>query len=176
VKKPFESIEEFYAHALAIEREAAERYLEFAKHFESRGEEVVAGLCANLARMEQEHFEELAQACSHLKLPALDRGGYCWFESEAPETPARELMYRVASTRQLLQIALEAERRAHEFFVEVARGTHTKGLRELASLFAAEEKEHIRLVRKAIEYNTSGNADWETLLEQGFGPGTVTPS
>ena len=172
--RPFESIEEFYAHALAIEREAAVRYQEFAEHFEASGDEVIAGLCANLARMEREHFEELAVACSHLLLPDIAPGAYRWFEADAPESLAREVKHHVASTRQLLLVALEAERRAHEFFVEVARSTPSKGLRELASLFAAEEKEHIRMVRDAIECNTSGNADWETLLARGIGPGTFT--
>ena len=43
------SVEEFYAHALAIEREAMERYDEFGAWFAARDEDVLAGLCWNLA-------------------------------------------------------------------------------------------------------------------------------
>src|SRR4029078_7286394 len=53
---PIETIEAFYANALPIEREAAQRYDEFARHFEERGEDALAGLCANLADLERRHF------------------------------------------------------------------------------------------------------------------------
>ena len=47
--EPIASVQEFYAHALAIEREAAKCYREFQEHFTGRGEEVLAGLCGKLA-------------------------------------------------------------------------------------------------------------------------------
>ena len=64
---PIETIEEFYANALAIEREAAERYDEFTRYFEDHDEDALAGLCRNLADMERRHFEELAT--SSLAMP-----------------------------------------------------------------------------------------------------------
>ncbi|HYC35597.1 MAG TPA: hypothetical protein VEC19_04190 [Usitatibacter sp.] len=53
--EPIRTLEEFHAHAIAIEREAAERYDEFASYFRDKGEAVLSGLCANLARMESDH-------------------------------------------------------------------------------------------------------------------------
>lgn len=173
---PIATVEEFYAHALAIEREAAERYAEFADHFEDRGEDVIAGLCRNLASLEREHFEELTAACGTLRLPAIASDEYRWLEGGTPEAPAREMLYRIATPRHLLEIALAAEWRAHEFFHWIARTAPTKTVRELASVMASEEADHVKWVRRALEYNvTTGVIDWDAFIAHGAGPGTVTP-
>ena len=170
---PITTVEEFYAHALAIEREAADRYAEFTEYFADRGEEALADLCRNLASLERGHFDELAAACATLTLPAIARGQYRWLEAEAPEAAARELLYRVANPRQLLEIALGAEWRAREFFVWIVRTAPTNPVRELASVMAAEETEDVQWVRKALEYRDATGLDWDALLAQGVGPGTV---
>lgn len=169
------TVEEFYAHALAIEREAADRYVEFEEYFAGRGEDVLAGLCRNLASAEQQHFEELARACEHLALPAIAAANYRWLEAGAPETAARELLYRVATPRQLLEIALAAEVRAGAFFVWVARTAPSLEVRQLANIMAAEEAEHVQWVRQALEYHAPERLDWEKLLAEGIGPGTAQP-
>jgi len=168
---PIATVEEFYAHALAIEREASERYAEFAEHFEDRGEEAVAGLCRNLAKLELEHFTELLAGCSQMSLPAIGAGEYCWLDDGSPEAPARELVYRVATPRHLLEIALKAEWRAREFFVWIARTAPARAVRELAGVMAAEEMEHVAWVRQALEHHGATAADWDALLAEGAGPG-----
>jgi rubrerythrin len=150
--RPLQTVEEFYAHALAIEGEAAARYGEFATWFSERGEEVIAGLCRNLAQMENEHFLELAQACSHLQLPAIGDGAHCWPSSGSPEAAAREMFYRVARPRHLLEVALHAESTAFAYFQWAARTTPDETVRSLARAMAAEEQQHIDWVRHALEY------------------------
>lgn len=169
------TVEEFYAHALAIEREAADRYAEFKAYFAGRGEDVIAGLCSHLALAELEHFEELARACQNLTLPAIAAGDYRWLEAGSPEAAARELLYRVATPRHLLEIALAAELRARAFFVWVAQTAPLHEVQELASIMAAEELEHVQWVRHALEYHAPAGLDWEKLLAEGIGPGTVQP-
>jgi rubrerythrin len=148
------TLEEFYAHALAIEREAAERYADFAAHFSDRGEETLAGLCNNLARLEREHLQELVRACAGLTLPPIAESQYRWLDCGSPEAPARELFYRIAQPCDLLEIALEGELRAREFFVTVVRTSRSHAVRELAAIMAAEESEHVRWVLQAIEYHS----------------------
>lgn len=173
---PIASIEEFYAHALAIEREAAERYVEFAAHFEDRGEEALAGLCRNLAALELEHYQELAAGCAGLSLPAIAADRYRWLEAQSPEAPAREMLYRIATPRQLLEIAGAAEWRAREFFVWIARTSPDVAVRQQASVMAAEETQHVQWVRQALEYHgATGSADWDEMLVHGVGPGIVSP-
>jgi rubrerythrin len=164
-------VEEFYAHALAIEREAADRYAEYEDYFASRGEDTLAGLCRNLALAEREHFDELAHACKHLTLPVIAAADYRWLEAAAPETPARELLYRVATPLQLLEIALAAELRARAFFVWVAQTAPLHEVQELASIMAAEEVEHVRWVRQALEYHAAAGLAREALFPEGIGPG-----
>ena len=150
VHSPIATPEEFYAHALAIEREAAERYEEFAEWFEMRSA-TLAALCRRLATLEREHFNELAESCARLELPELGATDYRWLERDSPEVGAREFFYRVANPRQLLEIALDGEKRAHAFFVWIARTAPDRGVRELAAVMAAEENEHIAWVSGALE-------------------------
>jgi rubrerythrin len=175
MRRPIRTIEEFYANALAIEREAAERYSEFAAYFADRGEDVLAGLCRNLASMERAHYHQLIRASDGLTLPVIEMSGYRWLESGAPETSARQLFYRVANPRQLLEIALGAELRARAFFVGVSRHSPSPAVRQLASVMAAEECEHVRWVREALEYHPA-DIDWEKSLAHGVGPGTFAPN
>ena len=172
---PVTTVEEFYSHALAIEREAAERYREFTEYFEDRGEDMLAGLCRNLANMEQAHFDDLAECCARLELPSVPEGRYRWLEGESPEAPARTMLYRIAQPRNLLEIALAAEWRAREFFVGIARTSPNRDVRELASVMAAEETEHVKWVRDALEYHVDTGANWEEMIAAGIGPGTVAP-
>jgi rubrerythrin len=158
-----------------MELEASERYAEFAETFAGRGEDVLSGLCRNLAAAEGEHFQELARACANLTLPAIPAADYRWLEAGAPETAARELLYRVATPRQLLEIALAAELRARAYFVWIVRTAPSLEVRQLASIMAAEEVEHVRWVRQALESHGAEASDWETLLAEGIGPGTAQP-
>ncbi len=169
------SVEEFYAHALAIEREAAERYAELEAYFAARNEEVLSALCRNLACAEREHFEELGRSCANLTLPAISAADYQWLGAGSPEAPTHELLYRVATPRQLLEIALAAELRARAFFVWVTRTALLHEVQELASVMAAEELEHVQWVRQALEYHAPERPDWEEILLEGIGRGPVKP-
>ena len=85
MQTPIRTIEEFYANALAIEREAAQRYEEFAAHFEDHGEDTLAGLCGHLADMERKHFEELATTSLAMNLPRIPEGRYRWLDGASPK-------------------------------------------------------------------------------------------
>jgi len=167
--RTLDSVEEFYAHALAIEREAAERYAEFTEYFDRRGEEVLAGLCRNLAGAERDHYENLKIACKSLALPAIPEGKYLWLEGSSPEAPARNAFYSIAQPQQLLQMALEAECRARDFFVWIARTSASTPVKELAAIMAAEELDHVAWVRQALEYH-GWRVDWDELMKQRLGP------
>jgi rubrerythrin len=168
---PIATIEEFYAHALAIEREAAERYEEFEAWFRDRDADVLAGLCHNLAVLERSHLAALIQASRGLTLPAIPAGGYRWLEAGPPEALARELFYRVASERHLMEIALHAEKKAQRFFEWVAQHAPAEPVRSLARELAQEEAEHVRWVSSAIDYAPAKPIDWAKVLARASGPG-----
>lgn len=168
---PIATVEEFYAHAIAIEREAAERYAEFEAYFADHGQDVLAGLCRNLAVLEKSHLAELLHESRGLRLPAIPRDGYRWLEAGSPEAAARELFYRVASERQLMEIALHAEQKAQRFFEWIAANAPTEKVRDLARGMAREEEEHVGWVRSAIEYAPARPIDWAKILARASGPG-----
>jgi len=157
---------ELYAHALAIEREAAARYLEFAERMANEGNDHVATLFRSLARFEAEHVDQLVDATRDMALPEIAAGEYAWLDAGAPETAAHDLLFRLMTPHDALQIALEAERRARRFFDEVYEDASDPTLRELALDMAREEDDHVAWVERALAANPDPHIDWEKVLEQ----------
>jgi len=114
--RPIESSAELYAHAIALEREAAERYAQFAQRMKDEGRDDLAALFGTLARQEGEHLETLERRTEGVALPELRGSQYKWLDSGPPESGARELVFRLMTPRQALAIALYAEQRAQAFF------------------------------------------------------------
>ena len=170
---PIQSLEEFLAHALAIEREAAERYGEFDRYFADHDEPVLAGLCRNLAAFEQEHFDRLVEASAGHDLPTIDQRRYQWLGESSLEAPTREFLYRVANARQLLELALEAEHRAAGFFRWVAATAADERVRRAAGEMAEEENQHVSWVTQALEYAPETRVDLESLVNGGMFPGAL---
>jgi len=141
---------ELYAHAVAIEREAAARYAEFAERMDDEGREDLARVFAMLARVEAEHLESLLARTEGIALPSIEDGRYQWLDAGAPETAARELFYRLMTPRHALAVALHAEQRAQTFFEHVFWTSSDPALRALAREMAAEEREHVELVAKML--------------------------
>ncbi|MGZ5033472.1 MAG: hypothetical protein ACXWAC_09775 [Usitatibacter sp.] len=168
-----DSVESFYAHALAVEHEAAERYAEFAAYFEGRGEDVLAGLCRTLEQMERDHYVILVRASQGMDLPPIAAGCHCWLDAGPPEAAAHELFFRITNPRQVLEIALGGERHARQFFRWVALTARDAAVRTLAKDMVLEEGDHIRFVLHALEYREP-TTNWRKLLAHGVGPGIVT--
>jgi rubrerythrin len=80
---------ELYAHAIAIEREAAERYAGFAERMEDEGQEDLARAFGLLASAEAAHLATLLNRTAGLALPTIAPGRYQWLDAQAPETAAR---------------------------------------------------------------------------------------
>lgn len=157
---PVSTPNELYAHAIAIEREAAERYAEFAQHMADEGNDEVATLFRTLAVFEAEHLETLEARTRGVKVPKVEPGEYAWLDAGAPETAAHELVFRLMTPHQALEIALEAERRAKNFFAEVKETAADPALRALAQEMAAEEEGHIAMVQLALERTPTGQVEW----------------
>ena len=149
--KAIRSAPELYAHAIAIEREAAERYTEFAERMDNCGNEAVAAVFATLARLETEHLLALERRTDGIALPELQTNDYRWLEGGAPETPARELVFRVMTPHGALAIALGAEKRAQMFFESALLTAEDPALRALAREMAAEESDHVVLIENLLK-------------------------
>jgi rubrerythrin len=137
-----ESAAELYAHAIAIEREAVERYVEFAERMQDEGRDDLARVFALLADLEAEHLQLLQGRTADMALPSIAQAEHKWLDAGSPETAAREFLYRLMTPRYALAIALRAERHAQAFFEHVLWTSSDPALRALAREMAAEEREH----------------------------------
>ena len=164
--KRIESPLELYAHAIAFERKAAERYAEPAERMQDEGREELARLFGLLARAEMAHLETLEQRTAGLQLPAIAGDRYKWLDAGAPETVARELILRLMTSRHALTIALQAERRALAFFLHAAWTTSDPGVRALANEMAADEREHVELLAKMLGELPQGSLDTTLIFAQ----------
>ncbi|APV52081.1 hypothetical protein BWI17_21870 [Betaproteobacteria bacterium GR16-43] len=134
---------EFFAHALAIEREAAIRYMQFADQMLSEGNRETAELFERLAQYETAHHGKLQERTRELALPALNPWEYRWIDPHSPEAAPLEPVHYSLTPWHAVRIALVNELRAKDFFEAVAAlpGASAE-VRRLATEFAAEEHEH----------------------------------
>ena len=116
---------ELYAHAIAVEREAALRYAELASRMPGQDREAAARLFAEFARLQAAHLVALQRQTAGIALPDLT-SDHTWPEGEDP-----------------LARALQAERDAHAFFEQARRVSPDPAGRAIAEEMAGEESEHI---------------------------------
>jgi rubrerythrin len=160
------TVAELYAHAIAIEREAAERYSEFAERMDDLGNDAAAEVFATLARLEAEHLDQLVAHTKDMALPELAAHEYAWLDAAAPETAARELVFRLMTPRHALEIALAGEKRAAAFFESVVMSAGDAMLRALATEMAADETDHVVMIEKLLEKTPSAIVDWAAAYER----------
>ena len=145
-----QSAPELYAHAIAIEREAAERYTELAVRMHDEGREDLARVFDMLALLEGGHRDALLARTAGVLLPTIPCGRYRWLDDGAPETAAHDLVMQLLTPHAALAIALQAEQRALAFFEGVFATCHDPALRALARELAAEEQEHVALIERML--------------------------
>src|SRR5678809_423707 len=107
-----QSAPELYAHAIAIEREAAERYTELALRMHDEGREDLARVFDMLASVESGHRDALLARTAGVLLPTIPRGRYRWLGEAGPAPTANVLGLRLLTEVAALESELQAEKRA----------------------------------------------------------------
>ena len=151
VKRRFGPVEVFYAQAIAIEREAAARYREFAHQMVGYGNARTAELFQRLARFEAEHAEQLLERSAGMKLPSVEQLRRGLVAGSLSEVATYEFLYRRVLPHHALLMALAGERRAKAYFERVRKSSKDPEIRKLAAAFAREEAEHIAWIEKELE-------------------------
>ena len=152
------TIPELMAQALAIEIEAAQRYTELADVMETHNNREVAALFRRMATIEAKHADAIrAEMRWTGDGPATEPA---WSTPEGPETPAHDDVHYLMQPWHALAVALAAEERAERFFTKLARIATTESVREAARTLAAEEREHVELVREWMTKVPSPDRDW----------------
>ena len=141
---------QLYAHAIAIETEAAERYSDLGDAMAEQGQHSVAVLFFMLSSFEARHLRELTRRTAGRVLPKV-KAEYSWREGEAPDPVNFDACVGQITPQRALLMALDAEKRAKAFFEHAARVTKDPATRALAREMAEEEAEHMILVQRALE-------------------------
>jgi rubrerythrin len=135
------SLPEFLAHAVALEYEAAERYLELADMMEAHRNDEVATLFRDMARFSNLHHDSIVQRARGIELPRLRSWQYRW--RHPPEVGGEEAFDPQLSAYEALRYARENEFRAQAFYSQAAADASIDQVRRLAAEFATEEAEHV---------------------------------
>jgi rubrerythrin len=154
------SLHDFMAQALVMEREAVERYTEFADALEAHNNREVAALFRTMAGYEAKHAEQIKAQMGWKDDPEPPAGGSGWPGLEAPETVPIDEVHYLMQPWHALQLALGAEQRAEAFFGELAKAATDDAVRSAALELQAEEAEHVQLVHAWLKKVPEPEGDW----------------
>lgn len=134
------SLPEFLAHAIAMEHESAERYLELADMMESYGNDDVSKLFREMNRYSLLHRDSVKEKVGTIELPKIRSWQYRW--TSPPEMGDEDAFDRELDAFTALRYARENEIRAKDYYQSVADESDDPEVKRLASEFAGEEQEH----------------------------------
>ncbi len=150
----------FMSRAYTIELEATERYAQFAEQLETHNNREVAELFRRLSEIEALHAQRILAEMNWLSMPALPPA-YAWEAPEAPETAPFDSLHYLMHPWHALEIALRCETSAKKYYDEIAASRAPRQVREAAKEMAAEEDEHIRLVREWMKRVPQPAEGWD---------------
>ena len=144
-------LDTFLAYSVALEEEAADRHDELADMMDVHNNPEVAETFRKLAHYSRLHAQEIRDHSRGANLPVIAPWDFGWEGMEGPETADISDVNYLMSTSHALKIAMGNERRAHDFYFEISKGSPDGDVRALAAEFADEEKEHLELLEKWLE-------------------------
>ena len=152
------TLPEFLAHAIALEREAAERYLELADMMEAHRNDDVARLFRDMVRYSRLHHDSIVERAAGITLPVIGAWQYRW--REPPEAGGDEAFDYTLKAYDALRYARENELRAMEYYAAVGQASTDDEVRRLAAEFAAEETEHVEALDDWLARTHRPSAPW----------------
>lgn len=159
--EPIATVAELLAHAVELETESRERYLVLSQVMEVHHNGEVAVLFDQLARYSDLHLREVEVRAQGHSLPAIAPWDFKWNCPEGPEAPCMDDANYLMNRLQALELALHNEIRGRDFYQLVADRSPDPAVAALAREMAAEEQEHVDLLRQWI----TREADGEPVLE-----------
>ena len=152
------SVEEFLAHAIELEREAAERFGQLADAMDSCGNREVAKLFRQLANYSRLHLSDARLRSGFHDMSSAMTGDYVWPGLESPETAAIWAADPLIGREQALLVALDAEAAGLEYYKGIFEMTDDPEIRALAKEFTEEESGHVAELQKWIAAHKAGLA------------------
>jgi len=152
--------------AVLIEKEAEERYLLFADQLGQRYPGDATNFFSMMARNEKRHGVELSERRRSLFGDAPSRVTKDMIKSDI-EAPAPGKAVRYMSPRHALEVAMESEIKAYEFFNSILPFVQDATVRELIMSLRDEEAEHQKLLNeKRSGYADISESDFEPEIDE----------
>lgn len=158
--KPSTQYADFMSRAYTMELEATERYAQFAEQLETHNNREVASLFRKLAEIEKLHAKRILEEMQWPSVPALPPA-YAWEGAEGPETAPFDSLHYLMQPWHALEIALRCEREAQKYYASIAASRAPKPVRDAAREMAAEEAEHVRLIKAWMTRVPKPAAGWD---------------
>jgi rubrerythrin len=152
--------DDFMARAYTMELEATERYAQFAEQLDTHNNREVAQLFRKLADIEALHARRILEEMKWPSTPALPPA-YAWEGPEGPETAPFDSLHYLMQPWHALEIALRCEQDALKYYESIAASRAPKQVRDAAREMAAEEAEHVQLIRQWMKKVPRPAAGWD---------------
>ncbi|MDD3445986.1 MAG: ferritin family protein [Zavarzinia sp.] len=153
-----QSVEEFLAHAIQLEREAAERFGLLADAMVSSGNHAVAKLFRRLADYSRLHLADARERAGFRTIPDLKPEDFVWPDAESPETAAIWAVDPLIGVDEALRTALAAEMAGHGYYAAVLASASDPEIIIFAREFAEEEAGHVAELEKWVAARKAGQA------------------
>jgi rubrerythrin len=153
-----QTLPDFLAHAIAMEQEAAERYLELADMMEAHRNDEVAKLFRDMCRYSEMHRDSIRARAGTAQLPALRSWQYRW--RTPPEVGGEEAFDYMLQPYNALKYARGNELRSMKYYRSVAAEAADPELQRLASEFAEEEREHVQALDRRLAHTPRPSASF----------------
>ena len=147
-------LSELFAHALAMEREAAERFAELERYMRAAGLRHIADEFESIGREEREQYEALALGTSGRDLPQISP----WEYAAHFLGPQADVLRAPNSPREALMLAISTERRTQNFYVDVAEHTDDDTMCAFAAEMAVHESRHIARLERLLTHELESDA------------------
>jgi len=149
-------VEDFLAHAIQLEAEAAMRFGQLADAMATSGNPQAGKLFRRLSDYSRLHLADAKARAGFRDVPELRPEEYVWPDIESPESAAIWAADPFIGREEALNIALAAEMAGLEYYQSILDTTDDPETRILAKEFVEEERDHVAELRKWIAAHTAG--------------------
>ncbi|PPD45856.1 MAG: rubrerythrin [Methylocystis sp.] len=151
-------VEDFLAHAIQLESEAAMRFGQLADAMATNGNAKVSKLFRRLSDYSRLHLADAKARAGFRDVPQLHANEFVWPDLESPESAAIWGADPFIGREEALNIALQAEVAGLDYYQSVHDTTDDPETKILAKEFAHEERDHVAELRKWIAAHAAGDA------------------
>ena len=148
------------SRAYTMELEATERYAQFAEQMDEHNNREVAELFRKLSAIEALHAKRILEEMGWPSMPALPPA-YAWETPEGPETAPFDSVHYLMKPYHALEVALLCELQAQKYFEGIAARNAPEKVKAAAKEMAAEEREHVELIRAWLKKVPQPAAGWD---------------